>query len=92
MIVRLSGEGQFRLADDHLSRLNELDNRAVAAVEAADERGFRALLEEMLALVRAHGEALPADELTPSDVVIPPVDTTLDEARRDFSGDGLIPG
>ena len=37
MIVRISGEGQFRLPDEDADRLNELDNEAVAAVEAGDE-------------------------------------------------------
>ena len=34
MIVRIAGEGQFRLPDEDAERLNELDNRAVSAVEA----------------------------------------------------------
>ena len=36
MIVRLMGEGQFRVDDAHLGRLNEFDNAAVAALEAGD--------------------------------------------------------
>ena len=39
MIVRIAGEGQFRLPDEDAGRLNELDNRAVAAVEQGDELG-----------------------------------------------------
>jgi hypothetical protein len=92
VIVRLSGEGQFRLSDDHLAQLNELDNRAVSSAESGDEAGFRTLLAEMASIVRAQGKALADDELEPSDVVIPPGDTTLEEASADFSGDGLIPG
>ena len=37
VIVRISGEGQFELPDEDAERLNELDNEAVAAVEAGDE-------------------------------------------------------
>jgi hypothetical protein len=92
VIVRLSGEGQFRVPDEHLARLNELDNRAVSSVEAGDEEGFRALLAEMASLVQSHGEPLADDELAASDIVVPPRDTTLEEARADFSGEGLIPG
>ena len=44
MIVRISGEGQYELADDQRERLNELDNQAVAAVEAGRRgRSSRAL-------------------------------------------------
>ena len=52
MIVRIAGEGQFRLPDEDAGRLNELDNRAVAAVEQGDETGFRELWSQMLELVR----------------------------------------
>jgi hypothetical protein len=37
MIVRIAGEGQFRLPDEDAGRLNDLDNEAVAAAVAGDE-------------------------------------------------------
>ncbi len=91
MIVRLSGVGQFHLADEALGTLNEIDNKAVAAVEAGDEQEFHARLEEMIALVHSSGRPVADDELSASDVVVPPADTSVEEARADFSGDGLIP-
>ena len=91
MIVRVSGEGQFRLPDEDAERLNELDNRAVSAVEAGDETGFSELWSQMLELVRADGNALPDDELVESDVILPPRDITFAEAEGEFTGEGLIP-
>jgi hypothetical protein len=91
MIVRISGEGQFRLPDSDSERLNELDNRAVSAVGEGDETGFRELWSQMLELVRTDGEAIDADELVESDVIMPPRDVTFAEAKGEFSGDGLIP-
>jgi hypothetical protein len=91
VIVRIAGEGQFELSDDHLGRLNELDNAAVAAVDAGEEQRFIDLLAEMHALVRAEGSAVAEDELVASQVILPPEDTTLEEARMEFSGEGLIP-
>jgi hypothetical protein len=91
MIVRISGEGQYEVADDQRERLNELDNQAVAAVEAGDEASFRELWGEMLQLVSNECRPLADDELVESDVILPPRDTTFQEARADFSGDGLIP-
>ena len=90
MIVRIAGEGQFRLPDGDAERLNELDNQAVAAADADDEPKFRELFAQMLELVR-NGEALPADDLSVSDILVPPEDSTFDEVKMEFSGEGLIP-
>jgi hypothetical protein len=91
VIVRISGEGQFKLPDEDESRLNELDNRAVNAVEQGDETGFRELWTQMLEIVASDGNAVDGDELVESDVILPPRDISFDEARGEFTGDGLIP-
>ena len=91
MIVRIATEGQFHLPDEDAARLNELDNQTVEAVEAGDEDRFAQLFEEMLELVRRDGTALDDDELEESDVILPPPDTSMEEAALDFSGEGLIP-
>lgn len=91
MIVRIATEGQYRLADDQGARLNELDNQVVEAVQAGDEARFRAVFEEMLELARS-GSALDGDDLSESDVILPPPDLSLEEAGEEFSGEGLIPG
>jgi hypothetical protein len=85
------GEGQFQVDDGHVERLNELDNAAVAAIEAGDDPGFRGRLEELHAAVRKLGQALDPSDLSGSDLIVPPVDLSLDEARELFSGEGLIP-
>jgi hypothetical protein len=91
VIVRIATEDQYRLPDEDAARLNDLDNEAVAAVEAGDEARFHALFDEMLALVRRDGHKLRDDDLEESDVIIPPPDLSFDEARHEFTGDGLIP-
>ena len=91
MIVRISGEGQFRLPDGDAERLNELDNRAVSAVEQGDETGFKELWGQMLEIVASDGNAIGDDELVESDVILPPRDITFEEARGEFTGDGPIP-
>lgn len=91
MIVRISGEGQFRLPDEDAERLNELDNQAVAAVEQGDEESFHSLFDQMLSLVASDGNAIDEDELVESDVILPPRDVSYDEAAGDFTGEGLIP-
>ena len=91
MIVRLSGEGQYRVGDDLVQQLNELDDAAQAAANADDEAELDHKLDEMWALVQREGEMLADDDLSASDFVIPPSDLTLEETKRLFSDDGLIP-
>jgi hypothetical protein len=91
VIVRIATEDQYRLPDEDAARLNELDNDAVAAVDAGDEDRFHELFETMLDLVRRHGDRLPDDELAESDVILPPPDLSFVEAQGQFTGDGLIP-
>lgn len=90
MIVRISGEGQFRLADSDAAGLNELEAPVIAAVEEARPDDYPAAFAALLDHVRA-GEPLPDEELVPSDVILPPADTTFEEAGREFTGEGLIP-
>jgi hypothetical protein len=91
VIVRIANEGQYRLPDGDAERLNELDNKAVAAAESGDEAGFQKLWTQMLGLVETDGEVVPDDELVGSDVILPPRDVTFAEAQGEFTGEGLIP-
>jgi PspA-Associated protein len=91
VIVRVMGEGQFRLEGDAVGRLNELDDRAQEALERDDESELDRYLEEMAALVKRDGERLPDDDLSPSEAIVPPSDMTLAETKKFFSEQGLIP-
>jgi hypothetical protein len=92
VIVRISTEGQYELPDSELETLNKLDNEAVMACESSDEPQFRHAYTRLLEVVRSSGTKVPDDELRGSDLILPPPDVSLDEARAEFSGDGLIPG
>jgi hypothetical protein len=91
VIVRISTEGQYRLPDADVDRLNDLDNEAVAAVDAGEEERFHEVFEQMLELVRSDGTPLADEELEESDVILPPPDLQFAEASGQFTGDGLIP-
>jgi hypothetical protein len=92
VIVRLlGGDGQFRVDDGVVEALNELDAQGAQAVEAGDEESLRRVLELMAQTVRDRGEPLADDDLSSSDLIIPPDDLTLEEAKELFSGEGLIP-
>jgi hypothetical protein len=90
VIVRVLGEGQWRVDDGLRARLNELDEQVAAAVEAGDEAALRKGLAALAEAVRT-GEPLAAGDLSASDAIVPPEDLSLAEARELLSGDGLIP-
>jgi predicted RNA methylase len=92
VIVRISTEGQYELTDGHAEVLNELDNQAVVACETGDEEQFGQAFKELIEFVRKNGQPVPEDSLESSDVIVPPPDVSFEEARAEFSGEGLIPG
>jgi hypothetical protein len=91
MIVRISGEDQYRLSDADAEQLNQLEKAVVAVVEGGQEDGFDAAFRALIDYVREHGTPLGSDELEGSNVILPPPDLTFEEAGREFSGEGLIP-
>ena len=92
MIVRILGEGQFRVDDTATVDLNRLDTELEAAVDRNDEAAFTAALHGMLAQVRAQGSPLPPDTLEASDLILPHQDSSMDEVRKLLTEEGLIPG
>ncbi|RII17150.1 hypothetical protein DSC45_15410 [Streptomyces sp. YIM 130001] len=93
MIVRIMGEGQVKLADSHFAELNKLDDELLAEMESGDGPGFRTTLHALLDKVRELGTPLPDDALEPSELILPPVDASLEEVRELLGEDGgLIPG
>ncbi|SEQ48768.1 hypothetical protein SAMN04487983_1005205 [Streptomyces sp. yr375] len=92
MIVRIMGEGQWKLADSHFVELNKLDDELLATMESGDEEGFRQTLAALLSAVRRLGTPLPDDALEPSELILPSPDASLEQVREMLSDDGLIPG
>jgi hypothetical protein len=91
VIVRLMGEGQWEIDDELAARLHELDAATERALEAEDQDALHAALTELADAVRAGGERLDDDVLVPSDLIVPPVDLTLEEAHELMHGEGLLP-
>jgi hypothetical protein len=90
MIVRIAAEGQYRLSEEQLPRLQELDAEVVAAAESEDAELFERRFTELLDFVRT-GEVLDDAHLGPSDAILPPPGSSLQEATAEFSTEGLIP-
>ena len=91
MIVRILHEGQFELTGTQLDQLNTIDNRIVEAVSKSDASAFEQLLKEMLDFVRQNGRQLAVDDFRESDIILPAADSTIEDAKGVFLGEGLIP-
>jgi len=92
MIVRIMGEGQYSVPDEHLREINVHDEALAAAVTAGDEANFSSALDALLSRVRAVGTRLPDEELVASDLVLPSPSATIEEVTELSGDDGLIPG
>lgn len=91
MIVRIQGEGQYRLDESAIGEINRLDEALGASLGQGDAE-FQAALAAIEGVVRERGSRLADEELVESDVVLPPSDATADEVRAMLDDDGLIPG
>ena len=91
MIVRIMGEGQYRVDDGTARKLNDLDEQVGSAVESGDEQQVRGLLQQLAQAVRDGGEKLDDADLSTAEAIVPPDDLSLDELRELLEGEGLIP-
>ena len=92
MIIRIFGEGQYELPETALPELHELDADTESAVSAGDSDRFHDAYDRLLTHIRAQGQRLAADDLRPSDLLLPPADSAVDEAGRELHLLELIPG
>ena len=91
MIVRILGEGQWQVDQEHLEALNALDAALEGAVQSGDEAAFRTGMTSLLDGVRRQGTRLEDDSLEESDFILPPADATIDEVRALMTDEGLVP-
>jgi hypothetical protein len=91
VIVRVFSDGQYRIPADVQVRLHELDLATVEAIDSNDEAAFKSSYGALIELIHANGERLADDDLAASDLMLPPSDISLEEAREEFTGEGLLP-
>ncbi len=92
-VVRIMGHGQFTVDSKTLKKLNEIDNALVemVATQRADDGEFKKLLAELNHVTIKHGKAVEPSEIVRSDIILPSADLPVDEAKKLFVGDGVIP-
>ena len=86
VVVRVQGEGQFRLAGSYKSELDGYDQRVMAAIDAGQAAALKLSVHDVIAFVQTHGVAVPDTENVASQVVLPSEDLTIDEAKKIMAG------
>jgi len=92
MIIRIMGKGQYHVKSDLFDELDALDNKIVDFVQKGNDEAYRKTLADLIGMILKSGKKLDDRDLVASDVIVPPVDMTLAEARDVFKGTGLFKG
>lgn len=79
IVVRIHGDAQYRLDPALRPSLDAFDHRLVVAVRAGDDAAYHAALRDVTAFVKQHGNAVPGDDLSPSEIILPSDDMSLAE-------------
>jgi hypothetical protein len=92
-IVRIMGHGQFTVDGRTLKKLNDIDNAIVELVSAerSDDTEFKKRLTELSHMVVENAKPLDPHEIIKSDIILPSADLSIDEAKKLFRGEGVIP-
>jgi hypothetical protein len=92
-VVRIMGHGQFTVDARTLKRLNDIDDSLVEMVasEKGDDVEFKKGLFELNQVTIKHGKPVEQGEIVRSDIILPSADLPVDEAKKLFRGEGVIP-
>jgi hypothetical protein len=92
MIIRIMGEGQFKVKSSLFDDLNKIDNKIVEYVHKGDEKEYKKGLSKLIGTIKREGKKIDDKELVESDIIVPPADMTLKEAGNVFKGTGIFKG
>ncbi|SES66451.1 hypothetical protein SAMN04488587_0424 [Methanococcoides vulcani] len=90
MIIRIMGEGQFEVPGSLFDELNIIDNRIVDLVGKENEADYRTELSRLINVIKSNGKQLDDASIVESNIIVPPEDLSLQEAKEIFTGSGLL--
>ncbi len=92
-VVRIMGQGQYSVDSRMLKRLNHIDDAIVELVsrERSDDVEFKKRLTELIETVIRSCKPLDPKDMIRSDIILPSAELSVDEAKRLFRGEGVIP-
>ena len=99
IVIRISGQGQFKVSSDILDKINEIDNSIVTLIENVSlgssdrslvQKELQSKLTEMRNLITSRSQYLDDKEIVESDIIVPASDLSIEEASKIFKEEGLI--
>ncbi|OYT61605.1 hypothetical protein B6U67_05645 [Methanosarcinales archaeon ex4484_138] len=75
---------------ENFQKTYPIDNQLVTIVQNNDQENFQKTYPKLIQYVQKHGTPLPDDEIHESQIIIPPDDLTLEEAKKIFTGEGIL--
>ncbi|HET8857405.1 MAG TPA: hypothetical protein VFM28_07745 [Nitrososphaeraceae archaeon] len=99
IIIRISGQGQFKVTSEILDKINKIDNSIVDLIEnisldSSDrkltQKELQSKLTEMKNLITSNGQPINDKEIVESDVIVPESDISIEEATKIFKEEGII--
>ena len=99
VIIRISGQGQFKVSPEILDKINKIDNSIVGLIEnisldSSDrkltQKELQSKLTEMKNLITSNGQPINDKEIVESDVIVPDSDISIEEATKIFKEEGII--
>jgi hypothetical protein len=93
-IIRVLGHGQYSVDAETLRKLNMIDNSIVRRFEKENltDEVFKMKIEQLGQIVTKKGRLLDPKMIVSSDIILPGVDLTIEEASKIFRGEGIISG
>ena len=93
-IVRIMGKGQYKVNEETVKKINDIDNAIVQILQNADrsdDREFKTKIADLVQIIISKGQRLDDKEIVESDIIVPDSDISIDEAKKVFKGEGIIP-
>jgi hypothetical protein len=91
-IVRIMGHGQFRVNNRTAKMIDKKDHELLKIIQTHEqgEKDYARRVAVVVGLVKKSGIPLDHKEIVQSDIIVPGVDFSIDDAKNLFRGQGLI--
>jgi hypothetical protein len=91
-IVRVMGQGQFRVGNRTAKKISRIDKELIKIIELRKEgeKKYSRRVSDVLGLVKKDGVPLEHNEIIQSDIIVPGADISIEDAKNLFTDQHLL--